>query len=109
MLKGKRNLENLREAERRDVVKKSVTKVDNKQSYKDQKKLKSLNNKLSKVESEINQLEKDIKSIDVELEINYDNTVADPKFFEMYQAKKDSLKKLMKEWETVQESLEELT
>ena len=104
-----RNLENLREAERRDVVKKSVTKVDNKQSYKDQKKLKSLNNKLSKVESEINQLEKDIKSIDVELEINYDNTVADPKFFEMYQAKKDGLKKLMKEWETVQESLEELT
>ena len=103
-----RNLENLREAERRDVVKKSVAKVDNKQSYKDQKKLKSLNNKLSKVESEINQLEKEIKSIDVELEINYDNTVADPKFFEMYQAKKDSLKKLMKEWETIQESLEEL-
>lgn len=103
-----RNLENLREAERRDVVKNSESKIDNKQSYKDQKKLKSLNNKLSKVESEISQLENDIKSIDVELATNYDATVAKPKFFEMYQAKKDSLNKLMKEWETVQESLEEL-
>ena len=104
-----RNLENLREAERRDVVKVTESKTDNKQSYQDQKKLKSLNNKLSKVESEINQLEKSIKTIDVELETNYNVTVSDPKFFDKYQAKKDKLKKLMKEWEQVHESLEELT
>ena len=54
-----RNLENLREAEKREVHKKTETKSDNKQSYKNQKKLKSLNNKLSKVESEISQLEKE--------------------------------------------------
>ena len=103
-----RNLENLREAERRDVVKTTESKSDNKQSYQDQKKLKSLNNKLSKVESEINQLEKGIKAIDVELETNYNVTVSDPKFFDKYQNKKDKLKKLMKEWEYIHESLEAL-
>jgi len=76
-----RNLENLREAEKRDVIKTVNKKTDSKQSYQDQKKLKSLNNKLSKVEYEINQLEKNIKEIDFELETNYDATVADPNFF----------------------------
>jgi len=40
-----RNLENLREAEKREIYKKNDIKSDNKQSYKNQKKLKSLNNK----------------------------------------------------------------
>ncbi len=103
-----RNLENLREAEKREVQKKTETKSDNKQSYKNQKKLKSLNNKLSKVESEISQLEKEIKDIDIELAVNYDVTVSDPKFFEIYERKKNNLTKLMAEWELIQESLEEL-
>ena len=103
-----RNLENLREAEKREVHKKTETKSDNKQSYKNQKKLKSLNNKLSKVESEISQLEKEIKDIDIELAVNYDVTVSDPKFFEIYERKKTNLTKLMAEWELIQESLEEL-
>ena len=103
-----RNLENLREAEKREVHKKTETKSDNKQSYKNQKKLKSLNNKLSKVESEISQLEKEIKDIDIELAVNYDVTVSDPKFFEIYERKKNNLTKLMAEWELIQESLEEL-
>ena len=104
-----RNLENLREAERRDVVKNEDVKTDNKQSYQDQKKLKSLNNKLSKIESEISQLEKTIKANDVELQTNYDVTAANPDFFSKYQAKKDGLKKCMKEWEQIQEALEGLT
>ena len=103
-----RNLENLREAERRDVVKNEDVKTDNKQSYQDQKKLKSLNNKLSKIESEISQLEKTIKANDVELQTNYDVTVANPDFFSKYQAKKDGLKKCMKEWEQIHEALEAL-
>ena len=103
-----RNLENLREAERRDVVKNEDVKTDNKQSYQDQKKLKSLNNKLSKIESEISQLEKTIKANDVELQTNYDVTVANPDFFSKYQAKKDGLKKCMKEWEQIHEALEGL-
>ncbi|MEZ4795672.1 MAG: ABC-F family ATP-binding cassette domain-containing protein [Flavobacteriaceae bacterium] len=104
-----RNLENLREAEKRDVVKTIETKTDSKQSYEDQKKLKSLNNKLSNVESKIQQLEKDIKAIDVELQTNYDATFADPKFFEKYQSKKDKLEELMEEWETTHEELEKLS
>jgi ATP-binding cassette subfamily F protein 3 len=97
-----RNLENLREAEKREVVKKVEIKSDNKQSYQEQKKLKSLNNKLSKVESEINQLEKEIKDIDVDLATNYDATVSDPNFFDFYQKKKDLLQDLMLKWEEIQ-------
>ena len=104
-----RNLENLREAEKRDVVKTIETKTDSKQSYEDQKKLKSLNNKLSNVEAKIQQLEKEIKTIDVELQTNYDATVSDPKFFEKYQSKKDKLEKLMLDWEATHEELEKLS
>ncbi|MCB0462799.1 MAG: ABC-F family ATP-binding cassette domain-containing protein [Flavobacteriaceae bacterium] len=104
-----RNLENLREAEKREVVKVVETKSENKQSYEDQKKIKSLNNKLSNVESKIQQLERDIKAIDVELQTNYDATVSDPKFFEKYQAKKDKLEKLMEDWEATHEELEKLS
>ena len=86
-----------------------VPKENNKQSYEDQKKLKSLNNKLSNIESKINQLENEIKSIDVELATNYDKVVSDPKFFDTYKAKKRSLETLMLEWETVQEELEQLS
>jgi len=103
-----RNIESLREVEKRNVAK-IKPKETNKQSYEDQKKLKSLNNKLSGIESKINQLEKEIKTIDVELATNYDRTVADPQFFDKYQAKKNKLETLMAEWETIQEELEELS
>jgi len=100
-----RNLENLREAEKRTVVK-ETPKKSNKESYEDQKRLKSLNNRLSKVESKINQLEKDIKEMDVELAVNYDETAAKPNFFEDYQSKKKQLETLMSDWEVIQEELE---
>jgi len=104
-----RNLENLREAEKREVVKKVETKSDNKQSYKEQKQLKSLNNKLSKVESEINQLEKQIKEIDVDLATNYNATVSDPNFFDFYQKKKDNLQELMQKWEEIQIEIDSIS
>lgn len=100
-----RNVENLREVEKRDVIKEEP-KESNKQSYDDQKKLKSLNNRLSNIESKISQLEKDIKTMDVDLATDYDKTASDPKFFDHYQAKKKKLETLMTEWETVQEELE---
>ena len=95
-----RNVENLREVEKRTVVKDSP-KEKNKQSYEDQKKIKSLNNKLSNTESKINQLEKEVKAIDIELETNYDKVVSDPKFFDSYQSKKDKLSQLMQDWEKI--------
>jgi ATP-binding cassette subfamily F protein 3 len=106
-----RNLENLREAEKRTVVA-SEAKQNNsggKQTYENQKKQKSLTNKLSKVEANINKLEREIKAIDVELAINYDKTIAAPNFFDTYQAKKDKLAKLMEDWEDVTLRLESLT
>ena len=102
-----RNVENLREIEKRDVVKNEETKTNNKQSYQQQKQLKSLNNKLSKIESNISQLEKEIKEIDVELEVNYTETVANPNFFDEYQKKKDTLEALMIQWEDIQIQIEE--
>ena len=103
-----RSIEDLREAEKKTVKKeqKATEETSAKKSYKDQKKLKSLNNKLSNVESSINKLERKIKEIDVELATNYDETVADPKFFDDYQAKKDELSRLMKDWENIQLELE---
>ncbi len=102
-----RNVENLREIEKREVVKEVKDKTTAKHSYEEQKKLKSLNNKLSKVESQINQLEKEIKEIDVELETNYEATVSDPSFFDQYQQKKDNLQQLMTSWEEIQLEIEE--
>ena len=103
-----KSLENLREAEKRDVVKEEKKATSSKQSYETQKKLKSLNNKISKIENQISDLEKEIKNIDVELETNYDATVADVSFFDKYQEKKDRLEQLMENWETIHLEIESL-
>ncbi len=106
-----RNLQNMREAEKRTKVnsennKKSAT---SKEVYKNQKKVKSLQNKLSKIEASITKFEKEIKEIDLELSINYDKTIAKPNFFEGYQEKKKELELLMENWGTVTEDLEKFS
>ena len=101
-----RNVTNLREVEKRTLVEVKEEKKSNKQSYEDQKKLKSLNNKLSKIESQIAELEKKIKEWDVDLATNYDATVADPSFFDQYQSKKEELQALMDDWMTIQSQIE---
>lgn len=101
-----RQVENLREVEKRTVIK-DAPKEKNKQSYEDQKKLKSLNNKLSNTESKIGQLEKEIKEIDVELATNYDVAVAKENFFANYQNKKKELERLMGKWEEITLELED--
>ncbi|NJX17343.1 hypothetical protein HC176_17875 [Tamlana crocina] len=96
----------MRQVEKRDVEK-QAPKESNKDSYQNQKKLKSLNNKLSNIESKISKLEKEIKAKDVELATNYEKSVAQKDFLNKYQEKKKELEKLMKDWEEVQLSLEE--
>ena len=105
-----RNLQNLREAEKRTVVANTQTSKASfgKQSYKDQKKQKSLTNRLSKIEANINKLEREIKEIDLELAINYEATIAQPNFFDSYEGKKKELEEAMKQWELVSEELEAL-
>ena len=100
-----RKVENLREVEKRDVVK-QAPKESNKSSYKDQKKLKSLNNKLSNIESKITRLEKELEEKDRELAENYEEAMGKDGFLKIYNNKKQELEKLMKEWETVQEEIE---
>ena len=102
-----RNVENLRELEKKEVVK-SQPKETNKPSYEEQKKVKSLQNKLSNLEAKIHSLEKEIKEIDVDLATNYDEVVSNPTFFDTYQKKKSNLEKLMEEWEMVQEEIDNL-
>ncbi|MGH1383706.1 ATP-binding cassette domain-containing protein [Kordia sp.] len=104
-----RKVADLREVEKRTVVKQEVVKSEvPKQSYESQKKLKSLNNKLNKIERSISDLEKEIKDIDMELAINYEETIAKPDFFDMYQGKKKTLETLMEDWEELQEEMDAL-
>ena len=98
-------IENLREAEKRTVVKvdKDTSKKESHQISREQEKeLKKLNNKLSKIETDIADLEKEIEKIDLELANNYDEVSARPNFFEKYKAKKAKADALMAEWEKVE-------
>ena len=98
----------MREAEKRSevAVNKKNTTSEGKKNYEQQKKQKSLQNKLSKIESKINKLEREINAIDVELQINYDETISQPNFFDNYQQKKNDLDVLMQEWEELTQMLE---
>jgi ATP-binding cassette subfamily F protein 3 len=98
-------IENLREAEKRTVVKvvKEASKNASSQVSREQEKeLKKLNNKLSKIETEIADLEKEITKIDLELANNYDAVSSRPHFFEKYKVKKARLDTLMGEWENIE-------
>ena len=98
-------IENLREAEKRTVVKvaKETSKKDSNQLSRDQEKeLKKLNNKLSKIETEIADLEREIAKIDLELAENYEEVSSRPNFFEKYKAKKIQLDIVMEAWEKME-------
>ena len=99
-----KKLDSLVELERVVKVKKKKEEA-NINDYQLQKKIKSLQNKQSKIERTIADLEKEIKAIDVELEINYDATIAQPNFFEGYTQKKEKLAKAMEQWEAIVEEL----
>jgi ATP-binding cassette subfamily F protein 3 len=75
-------------------------------SFEKQKEQRAAQQKIEKVEKKIARLEKEIKEIDFELEIEYDKTIAQPNFFDNYQAKKNELEQLMQTWEELQAKLE---
>ena len=99
-----KNLDSLVALELKEKIKAKKTIIP-KNDYETQKKLKSLQNKQSKVEREIADLEQAIKTMDSELEINYEQTILQPNFFENYNGKKDQLAVLLKKWEVVAEEL----
>ena len=103
-----RNLENMREVEKKDTIKKETPKENTKVSYEDQKKNKAMQNRLSKVESQIKQLEIDIQQDDKALASNYDKHNEDANFFTAYNKKKKELDRLLEEWEIVQGEIDSL-
>ena len=105
-----RNVENLREVEKKtvQVSEKKEVKTEPKLSYEEQKKIKALKNKLSKIESRISDLESSIKNLDTELESNYDELASQPDFFDKYNLKKSDLTRLMEEWEETTELIFEI-
>lgn len=102
-----RKVEDFREIEKKQIDSKKKEKRNGKPSdYESQKRLKSLKNKLSTLESNIAGLEKEIARIDHDLLMDYDATIANPDFFDSYQAKKKELEALMTNWENVTLELE---
>ena len=101
-------IENLREAEKRTVVKVEKS-TDNKEAYQlsreQEKELKKLKNKLNKIETQIADLEGEIEKIDIELAQNYDEVSARPNFFDKYKAKKASVDTLMSDWEIIEDKI----
>jgi ATP-binding cassette subfamily F protein 3 len=100
-------MENLREAEKRTVVKvdKSTSKKVHELTRDQEKQLRKLKNKLSKIENQISDLETEIAKIDLQLAENYDEVSSKPNFFENYKAKKAQLESLMSDWEQVEQEL----
>ena len=101
-------MENLREAEKKTVLKTTKDPVK-KEAYQlsrtQEKELKKLNNKLSNIEAEIADLEKEVEKLDVELAENYEEVSVRPNFFEKYKAKKAKVDTLLEEWEKVEEKI----
>jgi len=105
-----RNLENLREAEKKTKSEsKTVEKTESKTNdYEVQKQLKSLKNKLSNVERTISKLESEIEKADIKLLHNYDEAVAQPDFFKKYEQKKQQLNREMESWEKLVNQIDAL-
>ena len=100
----KRNIVDIREIEKKKKL--SPQKKMDKDSYKNMKKINSLNSKIKRVEKEIIDLEEKIKKNDLELEqnpIKYDES-----FFEEYQIKKNKLASTISDWEELQKQLERI-
>lgn len=103
-----KKMDSLRDLER-ETAKKKKAKGATENDYHRQKKVKGLRNKQSKIEAQISTLEKELKETDLALEINYEETIAVPHFFDTYHEKKAQLEKLMLDWEKVSEDLDDLT
>ena len=99
-------LSSLKELEKKTPKPRLEKKENDPDKYEKQKETRAAQQKLEKTEKRIARLEKEIKEIDFELQINYDQTIAQPNFFDEYQAKKKTLEDLMISWEKLQIELE---
>ena len=103
-------MENLREAEKRTIVKVDKSKNSESQGNKlEEKEIKKLKNKLSNIETEIADLETQIENMDFELAQHYDEVSTRPNFFKNYEGKKAKLELLLEEWEAVESQVTEIS
>jgi len=101
-------MENLREAEKKTVVKTtkdSTKKIAHQLSKAQESALKKLKNKLAKIETQMSDLEAEIKKSDTALAADYEAASATPNFFEDYNAKKQQVDTLLEAWELVEEEV----
>jgi len=97
-----KKLNSLKELEKRTIEKVKFQNKKSRYSYEKEKAARTNEKKILKVEKKISLLEREIKAIDFELEINYEQTIAQTNFFEFYHQKKKELEVLMQEWENLQ-------
>ena len=94
-------LSSLKELEKNTYGQKSNNKKK-RNLYEKQKEIRGTQQKILKIEKQITNLEKEIKQIDLKLEIDYEVTIREPNFFDLYQAKKRDLDNLIEKWEKLQ-------
>ena len=94
-------LSSLKELEKNTSGLKSNNK-EKRNLYEKHKEIRGTQQKISKIEKQITNLEKEIKQIDLKLEIDYEVTIREPNFFDIYQAKKRDLDNLIEKWEKLQ-------
>ena len=94
-------LSSLKELEKNTYGQKSNNKKK-RNLYEKQKEIRGTQQKILKIEKQITNLEKEIKQIDLKLEIDYEVTIREPNFFNLYQAKKRDLDNLIEKWEKLQ-------
>ena len=95
-------LSSIKELEKKSKNSNSQNGNETKKSFIEHKKNREVIKKVKKIENQIAQLEKEIKDIDFDLEVDYEKTIREPNFFDIYQAKKNKLKDLIDEWEAIQ-------
>jgi len=104
-----RNVENLREVEKRTKLTSFNKKEKNNNSQNIfNPELKQLQNKLKNSENDIAKLEKEIANLDLQLaDFNKaKNLNSNPDFFKKYQKSKSQLEQLMAKWESIQEQID---
>jgi len=97
-----RAMDSLKQLEKKQKSKSKAEDGKGSQDYAQQKQERALQKKGAQLEKKIANLEREIKKMDVDLAINYDETVANPHFFDHYQAQKKALDELITAWEKVQ-------
>lgn len=97
-----RAMDSLKQLEKKQKSKSKGEDGKGSQDYAQQKQERALQKKGAQLEKKIANLEREIKKMDVDLAINYDETVANPHFFDHYQAQKKALDELITAWEKVQ-------